>query len=737
VTSFFGNPLMLLALLAAALPWIIEWLFRRRKRQVDLPTLRFLLRNKDQENIKRQDRILLLVRTLLLLLLALALARPQVRHGMMGDGRRRHLVIALDATASMHQQVGVTTAFGVAQRRASGLIRGVEGDALITVLSFGTRAEGVLEKETDAHTAAAKVDALRATLGAVPAASALQWMSEYFKRAEDETAAEVYVFSDFQRNTWSPPGGLAAETSRLLGELGEKNDLYLVDVGSKHDFNYVLSELRPTEFALSTKLPVTFQVQVGTWGRPPRDARPSVTLVVDGDSKDVRYFEPGEKPAVVSFDHTFAQPGEYVVEAVVEGDQHLIDNQRAYLCTVPETFPVLILDETAPVTGAAAPETQAETAVDPLRMESVFLTRAIAPPTHPAMEKVTRFSATSIHPSMLRYENLDRYPVMIATQLAHVDESLGARLKQYAAAGGSLWFFLGPNINAFDYNRHFYAEGQGPLPGALLDVKTITADAADSDARPYLNFGASTHPALHALGASVARDARFSVLYNLNLQEGARVALAMSDGTPFLIEKEYGRGRVLLANATAGAHWTYLPAVIEYPVLVQDTLRYLMGNPDEKVNVDAGDPFEQLVFVSAQHLILQAPDGQRSRLTPQARPDQEDAWFVRYEDTDQQGVYRFVDTLPGVVPRTRFVVNPRSEQGDLSRLSESGFRNAFGRGQYTWVNPEVPIEDLAAKMHAVTEFSQFFLWIVLIVLGVEAFLALRFGRRRARGMKTA
>ena len=69
MNSFFVNFWILAALVAILLPPIIEWLFRRRKRRTELPTIRFLLDSRQQKKIRRQDRLLLILRMLAIFLL--------------------------------------------------------------------------------------------------------------------------------------------------------------------------------------------------------------------------------------------------------------------------------------------------------------------------------------------------------------------------------------------------------------------------------------------------------------------------------------------------------------------------------------------------------------------------------------------------------------------------------------------------------------------------------------------
>ena len=729
--SFFGNPWMLAALVVASLPWIIEWLFRRRKRQVDLPTIRYLLKNKDQEKIKRQDRILLILRTIVLLLLVLAMTRPRLQEGAGKTVRKRHLVMVLDGTASMNQQVGVTTAFGLAQKKASAIVQGVEGAASVTVLELGAQVDTVVENEEDLHTAAAQIDAMRATLGAASMKDALGSVKDHLSRGNFKDA-EVYIFSDFQNYTWARGGAQTAEAGDALRSLGDQNEVYMVDVGGDQEFNYIVTDLRPAEWVLSTGMPASFKVMIETWGKPPADARPTVTFLVDGVKKDVREFTPGDKPVSVTFDYSFASAGEHLAEVNVEGDHHAIDNRRYYLCTVPDHFNVLILDDTAPTVAAAGANgerpaaAEAEAAV-PLTQESAYLARAIAPPSHPGMEKVTRFAVKSAPLSMLRYENLDAYRAVMLARAATLDEASAARLEQYVTMGGALWIFLGSDLNIYEYNKLLYRDGKGTLP-----VKLVSKEAASGADTGLLRFGQSSHPALHGVSASADADARVLGYYKVEAAEGARVVLALADKTPVFVEKELGRGRVMLANTSAGVNWTYLPAVMEYPVFVQDMLRYLVGNPDQSVNLDAGDRFEQPVFVTTQHLLLRSPSGRKVRLTPKLRAGQTDSWYLGYDQTDQQGIYELIDAAPGSVPRTRFIVNLKSMEGDMSRMRQSDLLNALGKAKFTWVSPEVPVEDLAAKMHAVREFARLLLWLLVAVLGVESYLALRFGRRRAK-----
>jgi hypothetical protein len=167
----------------------------------------------------------------------------------------------------------------------------------------------------------------------------------------------------------------------------------------------------------------------------------------------------------------------------------------------------------------------------------------------------------------------------------------------------------------------------------------------------------------------------------------------------------------------------------DYPILIQELLRYLLGNPDAEVNLNIGDRFEQPVFVSTQHLSLKMPDGNKVRLTPRKRNEDDELRIVTFEETTQQGLYQ-IEAIEEVAPRRRFVVNQGSQEGDLARLSASEFNDAFSIRGLTWVGPERTVEDLAANLHTITEVAPWLLCVLLASLSLETLLAWRFGRRR-------
>ena len=709
--SFLVHPWMLLALLGAGIPILIEILFRRRRRQVELPTIRFLLRNPEEKRIRRQDRLLLILRCTAPFLLAWAVARPVMTQDLRGHRSARHVVLALDATVSMGQQAGAATAFALARNKALELVRVLPAGARVSVVTLGDRVRTEMERAEDLYAVRERIGALRVSYGAAPMAEALPLLERLgAPPASGREKAEFYIFSDFQKTTWlgRPAGG--ADPMEELRKLSGLGDVFLVDVGGSRQFNYYLAGLEPKEPLVVAGRAAEFTATVEATGRSP-DTNPvaRVTFLVDGEKKGLEAFPLASGRHAVTFSYRFPTPGEHLVAAEVEGDTHRLDNLRYFLVSVPDAYRVLVLDEGAGTPGA----------------ESRFFRAAAAPTGRPGLDRFSPFETTVVPPAGLAREDLSRYFCVVLMGMQRVPADLAATLTPYVRDGGCAVFFLGGAANVWEYNQAFWQEGKGLLPAAL--ARTEAAAGAPLAFRP----SDEPHPLWTALGGAkpfegfgVSRFARFAPGA---MTPGVAAIGFLSDATPALLDGRFGRGRVMTFCLGAAPPDNGLPASPAYPVLVQELLRYLAGAPDRAVNLETDGVFEQDVMGGAEHLVVRKPDNAKVRLTPVAKAGS-DLFHVAFDQTDRVGRYD-IDAPEGAIRRPHFVVNLKTAEGDLDRLEEADLRQMAG-SRAAWIRPGETLEGRVQSRYAANELTPGLIWVLGALLTTETLLAARFGRRR-------
>jgi Ca-activated chloride channel family protein len=128
-----------LALLALAVPILILWMLRLRRRSVTVSSTMLWTRlvrdreaNAPWQRLRRN--LLLFLQLAVLLALVLALARPFVPVPAVAGGV---VVLLLDASASMNATDVPPSRFAVAQRAAEEMVEGLGGDGIMTVIAVG------------------------------------------------------------------------------------------------------------------------------------------------------------------------------------------------------------------------------------------------------------------------------------------------------------------------------------------------------------------------------------------------------------------------------------------------------------------------------------------------------------------------------------------------------------------------------------------------------------------------
>jgi len=712
--GLFQNPLLLIGLSGVFIPFIIEWLFRRRPRQVSLPTLRYLLLRKEQKDMRRQNRILLLIRALGCLLIALSVARPVLHNETTGVSTNKDMIFLIDGTASMGQQVGVTTAFKTATRQTSDYISSLPKGSKVSLFVLTHRVETIIENEIDLSIVAGRLRPLESSSGSAPIGVGLTFLQKYIEENKLENP-EIYIFSDFQKITWARSEKSISDAATAMNDLANKGTLNLIDMGGGGEYNLVLKEFAPIDPVLAVGRLVSFKGTVDIVGKPPGDLKIPVNFVVNGIKKNAREIT---GPGRVDFEFRFPKAGEYLVTIEIEGDNFATDNKRSYLCKVSEDVRVLLLDKKEGI------------------HDGWFFQRAIDPPVKKGQDRLSPFGVKVVNTSRAVYENFHEYSIIALSATEDLDKSLAAKLNNFVRDGGGLIVF-GGDINAYHYNQHLYKDGNGVLPYKL--------DSKSRDlTKGSISFTASSHP-LAASFTTLTNAIPLGRIWPIALKKGESLmegvdvlahAQVGEEMMPLIIAKKTGRGSCVYIGTTAGINWNLFAGDPVYVTFFQDLLRYLIGNPDKGVNLNIGERFEEPVLVSAQHLLLNGPGRMRERLTPKKYSSEIDSPLkVRFENTSRNGEY-VIDTIPEVMKRRRFVVNASDEESDLARLSEDEIRGSLGGASLTWIAPDDDTLFRKSEGKALTDLAFGILWGLVILLITESFLAARFGLRRGQGLQT-
>jgi hypothetical protein len=217
----FLNSIFLVALTAITLPIIIHILNRRRQRRVEFSSLEFILEmsKRRMRKINLRRWLILLLRTLAILLIVLAFARPTIRGGaafLIPAEAARNVVVCLDVSASMGVEHETGTAFTVARKLAEQVVDEAGKNDMINVIAFSSRADVLFDTGTRSkQTAKSAISGLKVTNEPTAVAHAVETAAGTVE-ASEVTGGEIYVISDFREPADSVLAGRVPDDVRVV-----------------------------------------------------------------------------------------------------------------------------------------------------------------------------------------------------------------------------------------------------------------------------------------------------------------------------------------------------------------------------------------------------------------------------------------------------------------------------------------------------------------------------------------
>lgn len=718
----FLNPAFLLALALAAIPILLHLMRRRRVQVVPWAAWDFLL-NSLQRNRKRlriEQLLLLLVRVAIVVLVVFAFARPLLvgaASRLIGRNSSTYAIVVLDCSLSMAANAANGTALERAKRAAETIVDQVlrPGDSFSLVLATARPEAAIRSPSYDLAALRARIRQARVSDRGTDYGATARMVAALLRESRS-ASAEVYWITDSQASGFKESD--QKPTQQAFAALAERCRVLWIDVGGGAPANAAVEAPSFSRELVTPGHPVRIVARVHHYGREPIPSA-RVTLEVDGrnaGTAEVRL--PAKGTAPVSFVYPFASPGLHAGRVSVDSDDALPrDNDAWFALWVRERLNVLLVNP--------------RPSSDPARDEAFYLALALSPASasEGGQSAVRVTQRSSLADSAL---DLSAFDVIVCVGASVVDQATVGTLRNYVRAGGGLFLLPGAATDGLAVSSAY--DKQGPfLParfGARRSVELEQAPSLDPASLQGAALAPFKDPAVADVGSG-----RFTVSFDLAAGEqaaadpdigAARIIGRFSDGRPALVERTFGRGRILMSAWPAGANGSTLPYKPVYVPLVHQLVAFLGAGASASriLTVDQTYVARFPVRASGQTFRLVRPDGSTQNLPVVMSGD---GLSVQAADTALAGIYRIAagarENADG------FAANLDPAEFDLTRLDAAALTAMTGGARVTYVREGADIVSSARRARYGAELWRLAVLLALPLLFLEALMAQRFGRR--------
>ncbi|MGC4031969.1 MAG: BatA domain-containing protein [Tepidisphaeraceae bacterium] len=698
----FLNPFLLGGLILASVPVIIHLLNRRRFQRVDWAPMKYLKLTvkSNRRRLRFEQLILLALRTLVILLLILAVARPLLSNAgaaWLPGHERASRIFVFDNSLSMSYIDGGRPALDAAKEAARALITADAARDSATILTTAQDEPLLREAPMDSSkvTDAIAGVTLSDTRSDWPAA--FRQIDRALGVATFPTR-EVLLFTDLRSAGWGDVNAIAKQWA-------EQNvKLRVIDVGSRRTDNVALVSLEQEQRIALANEPVRLRAQIRN-DTPALVTGMSAVFTVGSDAgKSDRPVQlpdlPPGQTADVPLTFTPTKPGQLPVRLAIKSDSLPRDDVRDWMLDVKSTLNVSLVD--------------GKPSAKPFESATDFLSLAFslgASPWTIAKQSESEWNAARA------MNDADAY---VLADVATPSATRVAELEKLVRGGASLMIFVGDNTEIGTYNDRLYANGKGLLPAKLTGV----ADAPATGLVIEPAQSSPLEPMSKLAPAALARvqTKKLMAVEPLDVKaDGVRVLARWntSEAPPAVIEKRLGRGSVLLWLTPADKSWGDWPLDPTYVLAVRSAVVATVRDDAARSNATVG-PAISLPAKDATAPTARGPGGD---LLPASVHDN----AVVLEHTAQAGVYAIGWKDAQGKPQSRNIAAaPDRAESDLRPISDDQLGEAVAPLKPTILH----YTGVASLADRGREIWRTLATIVLSLFVIEMCLATWVGRQR-------
>ncbi len=707
----FLLPSLLFGLLLASAPIIIHLLNRKRFIRVDWAPMKYLklTLKTNKKRLQIEQWILLALRTLAVMLLVFAVARPVGKGtnlaGMLRLTGRASRVIVLDDSLSMGHKPATLTTFDRARRTATEILRQIGPQDSVTVITTSHPNAPIVKQSQLDESALADLLGRMERLEPVDAGSAwastLGAVDQHLKSAVFPMK-EVIVVTDMWEAGWT------SEVSEVCDRWATAEvTLRVFDTGAEPTGNRVLESLERIEPVVMVDSPAEFLVKIRNDGA---EALPEqvATYKVDGIEQAIPLPEVASNmTAELPLQVTFETPGQHQLTFSIPGDAINADNTRHLMVDVRRAVDLELVN--------------GDPGVEASEDETYFLGLAMTAGNAP-------WNVTQVEDSEWLREPLASPDAVVLANVTTLPLERVKDLEQMVQAGMGLIIYSGDQIDIASYNNLLYKNGDGLLPAKLEDprdveVKGLVMETASDS--PVTKFAQAAPEVLSRI-----RPRRIQGVVASDDDPKVRVLARWSDTnqSPALIEKKYGEGRVLLWTVTADKAWINWQEDWPFVLATLTSCESVATQVTRWENLTAGQslrfPFDKATAPAV--VDLTRPGQAEASVTPLDRSTTNP--MLDSPETFRAGIYRASWKGPTGEPVKReFAVSPDHRDSRQVKLTDEAFQGLLGK----LVPKIIHVSGEALEISAAgAELWRYVVRVLLGLLIVETLLAAWIDRRR-------
>jgi hypothetical protein len=728
------------AVAAGAIPLALHMIQSSQTVKMPFSTIRFLkiAEKKSSRQMRMENFILWLLRTLLLLFLATAFGVPVVRMSQFGNflmRTQRNVAIVIDKSYSMEYKLDKGSVWEQALESATEIVNGLnEGDKVVLYLADEDVVPVIEQLSSELDFAKEQIKAQKCGFSVSKLAPAIMAANDALMEDTSNREREIHIITDNQAIPWRSfgkgditSGGVSdeeesskkpasgddeegeeeeeednprrsnerddkEETASISGweprKVAEKTAVFVTLLGVNEPENVTPADVdvapRLIMEDMASKLSVTLS-HVGS----AREV--SVTVFLDGQELQSRstIVGGGGDGGELTFSLPPLAAGDHTAKIELPDDNLLIDNDFNFLFKVKEALPTLVVGR---------------------KNEIAFLRQAMLV----GLGGKSGIRADVVDPSALDPSVLREYSCVFVCNVLPLDGSVVRDLEQYVRGGGLLVFFPGDRGIASDYNSWEC------LPADVESIKDVPL----SKRKFMLRWEMPQHKLLRELKIGAGGAPILTIRNHLGfgkLNKDSKVLVSAGAENPFILDREFGLGHVLVYSVACDRTWSSLPLSPYFLPFVRQTVQYGAGLGGFVPYVWAADSLSLREFLpeAGRDTAILDPEGQEISVGSSVI-EGKTVFFA--ENMTKPGVYSM--RRPGdsaEVPA--LAVNLPRDESDLTTVDQMRINEIMELDDVYLSNSKDQMLKTIEDHRMGKSLAETCLWLTLIIAAIEFFYA--------------